>query len=110
MAAAIRAAAEVAPLLALTGRALVDLGEGLGGVDAATLWLLELAEATGKPVGVNFATGDDTSSTAFVAPRTWTEQRLQGWIAGHHAELEDAFGEVTQIREFPAPGGAADGR
>jgi hypothetical protein len=105
MAGAIRRMAGAAPLLVITGRALLDLAAELGGMDAAALFLLELVESVNRPVGLNFATGDDTSSTAFVAPRGWTQERLQGWIAGHHAELTDAF-EVSRVRAegFPAPG------
>jgi hypothetical protein len=106
MAASIRAAAEAAPLLVLTGRALGDLGVELGGPGAAAGWLAERAQEVGRPIGVNVPTGDGTSSTAFLAPQTWSRERLQGWVAGRSAELEAAFGEVVRIgSEFPAPGG-----
>ena len=97
MAASIRAAAQVVPVLVLTGRAFGDLVSELGGTGAAAEHLLELAEQTGKPIGINFETGADTSRTMFLPPRAWTEERLSGWIAGHHAELEAQFGQVTRL-------------
>jgi hypothetical protein len=34
------------------------------------------------------------------APRDWTQERLQGWVAGHHTVLEAQFGEVAGIRNM----------
>ena len=105
MAASIRVAARAAALLVLTGRALGDLGAELGSPAAAAGWLAALVQEIGKPVAVNFATGAGTSSTAFIAPRSWSRERLQGWIGARHAELEAEFGEVARVgAEFPAPG------
>jgi hypothetical protein len=106
MAEAIRRMAGVAPLTVVTGRALADLAAELGGMDAAAVWLLELAESVGQPVGLNFETGPDTSSTAFIAPRTWTQERLSGWVAAKSDELEAELGPIVRVGpEFPAPGG-----
>jgi hypothetical protein len=93
MARAIRAAAGVAPLLCLTGRALGDLAVELGGMDAALRHPADVAGSIGRPVGVNMPTGPDTSSTAFLALRGRTDGRL----AGYHEELEHAFGEVARM-------------
>ena len=97
MAASIRAAAQAAPLFALTGRAFGDLMAELGSLEAAAGHLLDVAESVGRPIGVNFETGADTSRTAFLPPRGWTEERLSGWIAGRHQELEAQFGQVTRV-------------
>ncbi len=94
---AIRAAARAAPMLCLTGRAFADLAAELGGMDTAVTYLLELAESIGKPLGINFETGAETSRTAFIGPRSWPEDKLAGWIAGHHAELEAEFGQVARV-------------
>ena len=97
MAASIRAAAQAAPMLVLTTRALRNLADELGGHEHAADFLLNLAEAIGRPIAVNLPTGPDTSSTAFLPPRGWTEERLQGWVAGHHQELESEFGHVARV-------------
>ena len=98
VAASIRVAAEAAPLLVITGRALADLARELGSMDAAGRYLCTLAEEIGHPIGVNGPTSAASSSTAFISPRSWSPERLQGWIAGRHQELEDAFGDATHAR------------
>ena len=98
MAASIRAAAQAAPMLVLTTRALGELAHELGGMGAAAGFLLGVAEVKNRPIGVNLAAADDSSKTVFIAPRTWTDERLRGWIDGHGAELEAEFGEVTRVR------------
>ena len=98
MVASIHAAAKVSPLLVLTGRALADLVAELGGGhDGALRFLLGLAEANSKPIGVNLPSPDGSSRTIFIAPRDWSDERLRGWIAGHHRELEATFGEVARV-------------
>ena len=94
---AIRGAAQAAPCLVLGQGALVDLAAELGGMEAAAAFLLEVAESVGRPIGVNLQQGDG-SQTMFVAPRTWSVTRLQGWVAGHHGELESEFGEIAGLR------------
>jgi len=102
MAASIRATARAAPLFLLTVRALAELADELGGYSAAAEFLLEIAESNNRPIAVNVETGPDTSSTAFIAPRTWTSERLAGWTAGHHAELEAEFGMISRVSAMPA--------
>ena len=97
MAEAIRAAAPLVPCVVLTGRALGDLARELGSMDAATCWLVTLAEANKRPIGINLPAPDGSSQTVFIAPRDWTQERLQGWVAGRHAELEAEFGEVAGL-------------
>ena len=98
MAAAIRRMAVAAPMLVLTGRAFNDLARELGSIEAAVGELLAIAAANNRPVGVNFKTGEDASSTAFISPRDWTEERLAGWVAGKHEELEAQFGAAVPSR------------
>jgi len=105
MAASIRATAKAAPLLCLTVRALGELADELGGYSTAAAFLLEIAESNNRPIAVNIETGPDTSSTAFLAPRTWTEERLAGWTAGRHQELEDEFGRITRVSTMPGEPG-----
>jgi len=101
IAAAIRSAARLAPLLIVSGRAFRDLTAELGSPEAAAAFLLALAEDLGRPIGLNLPTGLDTSSTAFIPPRSWSAERLQGWVAGHHQELEQQFGGVTGMGADP---------
>jgi hypothetical protein len=61
-------------------------------------WLADLAAETGKPIALNLPDGPDRSVTTFISPPGWTAERLQGYIAGRHAELEAALGEVAEIR------------
>ena len=97
MAAAIRRMAGAAPLLCLTSRALGDLADELGSMEAAADFLLEVAESIGHPIAVNVPTGPDASSTTFLPPKGWSEERLAGWVAGKHEELEREFGQVTRL-------------
>ena len=101
IATAIRAAAQAAPMLVLTGRAFNDLARELGGIEAAVGELLAIAEANNRPVGVNFETGEDSSSTAFISPRSWSQERLTGWVGAKHQELTQQFGEVTRLSTRP---------
>ena len=94
-AAAVRQAAQAGPLLVLTARLVADLAEELGGMDAAVSHLLEVAEQAGCPIGVNVPAADG-SRTCFIGPRSWTQERLQGYVGGRHAEIEAEFGEVAR--------------
>ena len=103
LAAAARAAAyDGGPLVAITGRAYLDLIAELGSDEAAARHLARVATNTARPLCVNLPTGPDTSTTVFVAPKGWTDERLRGWAAGHHAELEAAFGPAT-VRPLEDP-------
>ena len=96
MAASIRAAAQAGPLLVLTTRALRDLAHELGGHDRAAECLLTIVEEIGRPVAVNLER-ENGSHTVFIAPRGWSDERLRGWIAGHHADLEAELGEIVRM-------------
>ena len=97
MSRAIRVAAQASPLLVITGRAFGDLAAELGGFEAAVGELLAVAEANNRPMAVNMPTSEDTSSTVFIAPRSWPPERLSGWIAARHEELGAEFGAVTRV-------------
>ena len=95
IAATARAAAYAGgPLVAVTGRAYLDLIAELGSDEAAVRYLVKLAGNTWRPLCVNLP-APDGSTTVFVAPRGWTDERLRGWAAGHVEELEAAFGPAT---------------
>ena len=98
MAATIRTAAHAAPCLVIQQHALVDRATELGGMEAAAGFLLTITEELDKPIGVNVAIDADRSSTTFLAPGHWAPERLSGWVAGHHVELEAQFGASVPSR------------
>src|SRR5687767_9013797 len=89
------ATAGTQPLVALTFKALVALGDELGSVEAAGQFLIDLANEIGKPVAINIPTTDGNSTTQFLAPFGWTRERLLGYVGGYSAELEAMFGGVA---------------
>jgi hypothetical protein len=91
----IAATARTGPLVILSDRAFRDLQAELGGLEAAMAHLLRVASNVNKPLGINLETGEGTSSTAFVAPRSWSQERLKGWVGGHHEVLSEMFGACT---------------
>jgi hypothetical protein len=96
---AIAVAARSAPLLVLSHRAFSDLADELGDHDAAIRQVLRIATNAGKPIGINLPTADGDSQTVFLAPRGWSDERLRGWVAGHHEALESEFGMATIVEE-----------
>jgi hypothetical protein len=95
MRAVLEGTADKLPMFLLSQRAYMHLAEECGGDEPAILFLLELAEQYNKPVLVNFEKPDGTSQTNAMAPRSWTSERLQGWIAGHHEALEQELGLIS---------------
>ena len=55
-------------------------------------------KAVDMPIAVNVERGADASTTAVIAPRSWSQERLKGWTAGKHEALSAMFGPAT-IRE-----------
>lgn len=94
---AIAATARGGPLVMLTERAFANLVDELGSREAALRHLLRVSENVGKPIGLNVATGEDTSRSMFIAPRSWTTARLKGWVAGRRPEIESMFGQATPV-------------
>ena len=87
----IAAAVRLAPLLVITHRSLEALAAELGGHERAARRLLAIATDADKPIGVNAPTADG-SRTAFIAPASWSRERLAGYVAAHHEEIEGMFG------------------
>jgi hypothetical protein len=101
MAESIRRLATAAPLFLVSHRAFRDLSREFGSDDRAARHITEVAIATGRPILVNQPTGGGRSATIAVAPPTWSDERLQGWIAGHHELLEREFGRIERVGPFP---------
>ena len=91
---AITAAVRGTSLVVLTARIFGELAAELGSTEAAMRRLLRVCERVNKPIGVNFPS-DNGSRTVFLAPRSWTQERLRGWVGGRHQDIADAFGPAT---------------
>ena len=94
--------ARLAPLVVVTGRAYGEMLAELGDAEAVIAHLIRVATNVGKPLAVNLPSGPDTSSTIFLGPKGWSEERVMGWVAGHREALEAAFGDATFSREKPS--------
>lgn len=91
--------AEVVPaetMLALGPGIFRELRQELHSVDAVLMWAADLAQKLSRPVSINIPAGDG-SHTVTLAPG-WSEERLAGYIAGRHEELEDLFGPISRVR------------
>jgi hypothetical protein len=78
-------------LLMVTSAMFGGLTVELGSDDAALAYLLDMATQVDRPLGVNGSI-EDGSQTAFIAPITWTQERLAVWVGGRHEELIKLFG------------------
>jgi hypothetical protein len=54
------------------------------------------SEDIGRPIATNAPTPTGSGSL-FLAPRSWSPERLRGWVAGHHELLERQFGVATPV-------------
>lgn len=100
-----RATASTEVMIAFGAGIARELRQELHSWERVGAWMLEVATETGKPVLLNVEQGDE-SETLAIAPKGWSEERLQGYIAACHEELEEAFGEIDRTRD-PLKGGVA---
>lgn len=70
----------------------VHLLQEMGAVEPVLQWLAGLAEGTGRPIALHLE-----GITTFLSPPGWSNERLQGWAAGHAEELEEAFGRAVDV-------------
>jgi hypothetical protein len=93
---AIRATLKAGKPVLLTTRAWRTLVAESGHRPERALAFLEKhgAEAD-KPVLLNLQNEDGTSQTVALA-RGWSQERLMGYVAGMHEELEAKFGEISR--------------
>jgi hypothetical protein len=94
---ALRVALQAAhgPTVVLTARSLAQLEREFRGHKRMVRWLVDLATDCNRPIGMHVETAR-SGRTVFVPPRHWSPERLAGWVAGRHAELEAQFGEITR--------------
>ncbi len=96
-----KALAATAPLVVVTDRCYGELVAELGAAEAVIAHLIRVATNADKPIGVNLTSGPDRSTTVFIGPKGWSDERVAGWIGGHREALEAAFGDATFSREMP---------
>jgi hypothetical protein len=85
-------------LVMLSGRMFRELVAEFGGEEPALRKLLRICERTNKPMGINIET-DDGSRSVFIAPRSWTQERLRGWVGGRHEDINAMFGAGAPVTE-----------
>jgi hypothetical protein len=78
-------------LLIVTAAMFSGLAVELGSEDTALTHLMDVATKADRPLGVTLLT-EDGSQTVFIAPLTWTQERLRGWVGGRHEEIISLFG------------------
>lgn len=84
-------------MLVLSWAAYLTLRTEVGGGDIAVVDLIRAtATRLGQPIGVHLGSNSG-GRTALIAPSGWTRERLLGYMAGRHQELEAAFGRVAAI-------------
>jgi len=94
--------ARLAPLVVVTDRCYREMVDELGDADAVVRHIARIATDLGKPIGVNLTSGPDASSTVFIGPKHWSDERVAGWIGRHREALERQFGDATFSREMPS--------
>ena len=99
---ALAVTARLARLVVVTDRCYGELVAELGGAEAVIAHLVRVATNVGKPIGVNLPSGPDRSTTVFIGPKGWSDERVEGWIGCHHEALERQFGDATFSREMPS--------
>jgi hypothetical protein len=57
---------------------------------------LRVSDWVGTTLSVHVVT-DDGSWTCFLAPRSWMQEQLAGWIGAKHDDLEDTFGPAVSL-------------
>jgi hypothetical protein len=75
-----------------------ELRRELQSVSAVGQWVVELAVRLDRVILLNVPDRDGGSCTLTLSPPGWSQERLAGYIAGRHSELEEAFGPIARVR------------
>ena len=94
--------ARLAPLVVVTDRCYGEMLAEFGSDELVIAHLIRVATNVDRPIGVNLTSGTDTSTTVFIGPKYWSDDRVPGWIGGHREALEQQFGDATFSREKPS--------
>jgi hypothetical protein len=93
----IRATLKAGKPVMLTTRAFRTLTAESGGrQDRALAFLVKHGGEANRPILLNLENPDGTSQTVALA-RGWSQERLMGYVAAMHQELEEEFGEVARM-------------
>jgi hypothetical protein len=93
----VRELARLGPACVISHRMAAELEAELGSAKQVAKYLARLATRVGRPIGMNGPT-EAGSQTIFISPRGWSDERLAGWVAAKHQELEAEFGPASIIR------------
>lgn len=89
--------------VAITWRTFQALIVELGSGSAAWTFVARVAAESGRPVFANGPRqdGTDGSTTVAIPPPSWTQEKLNGFVAGMKDEIEDWFGRIEGRPEWP---------
>src|SRR3954454_641499 len=82
------------PLVILAPRLVAQLEAECGSSEKLAAWMLKLVARRRRPLDLHLPT---TDQTVFYAPPDWSSEKLQGYLAVYHAELESQFGQITRV-------------
>jgi hypothetical protein len=91
---AVDSALSAVPLVVLTPRMVRQLETECGSAEKLAAWALKLVRRRRRPLGLH---DSEVGRTFFFAPPDWSQERLAGYIAAHHGELEAALGPISRI-------------
>ncbi len=82
-----------APLIMIGENGITALVHVSSDVKAATEWLRKLATKYNKPIGCNY-----NNETIFIAPTSWSKDKLMGYVGAHADILEGVYGNIERMR------------
>jgi hypothetical protein len=74
-----------------------ELRQELKSVDAVAEWAIALTIRLDRVLLLNIPDRDGSSHTLTLAPPAWSRERLQGYVAARHEELEEAYGPIARV-------------
>jgi hypothetical protein len=82
------------PLVVLTPRLVAQLEVECGSSEKLAAWVLKLVTRRRRPLAFH---DPEQGRTWCWSPPDWTPERLQGYLAAHHTELEATLGPIARI-------------
>src|SRR4051794_19035992 len=78
-------------LVVLSHRMVAQLEAECGSSEKLAAWMMKLVARRRRPLGLH---SPATDQTIFYAPPDWTQEKLAGYLAVYHEELESQFGTI----------------